>query len=230
MSTALALVATAFAVWLVMPSHRVARLHHLSVERDVPASMHGGFRAPWRGRQRDDSDLVMARTLRALAAELRAGSLPSKALEAAGGDPSLWPRAVIAARFGESVEGGLARDAEANPEHGRLLRQLAACWQVGVAHGSGLAGTVERLALSARAEHELQSTLRGELASSRATVRLLALLPLVGIAMGYLLGADPIGWFLGSPIGFVLLIVAVALTSVGVWWTRRIVRRIEHVL
>lgn len=228
--TAAAVAAVAAAVWFLIPSPRIARLLALGGNTTRgDRHGHGGW-SPLRKRPRPEPDLVMAQALRALAAELRAGSTPARALEAAGGDPSLWPRAVVSAHFGEDVAVGLARDARESPQHRRLLLHLAACWKVGVAQGAGVASTVERLALSARSQHELQSTLRGELASSRATVRLLALLPVVGIAMGYLLGADPIGWFLGSPIGFALLSVAIALTGVGVWWTRRIVRRIEYVL
>lgn len=225
---AAALIAGAVLLWL--PSARATRMRHLHAGRDFPESDPRRLWERWRRKGTVEPDLVMAHSLRALAAELRAGSTPAKALENSAGDPSCWPRAVVAGHFGEPIDVGLQRDAQENPDHRRLLLQLAACWKVGAAHGSGLAATVERLALSARMQHELQSTLRGELATSRATTRLLALLPVLGVAMGYLLGADPIGWFLGSTVGLVLLLTAVALTGLGVWWTRRIVRRIELAL
>lgn len=165
--------------------------------------------------------------LRSLASELTAGSHPLAALERSAGVPPLWPQALAAARFGDAVDRGLLLDAHDNEVIASQLRQLAACWRMGSVHGSGLALSVERLALSVQSQFELHSLLRSELAAPRATARMLALLPIVGIVMGYLLGANPIAWFLGSTIGALVLLCAVALTITGAFWTRRIVRRVE---
>ncbi|NKB94300.1 MAG: hypothetical protein GKR84_06860 [Candidatus Nanopelagicales bacterium] len=74
---------------------------------------------------------------------------------------------------------------------------------------------------------DVEATLANELAAPRATVRLLAFLPVVGIAMGYVLGADPLAWFVGTGIGKATFLAAVGLTIVGSWWSHRIVSRIE---
>lgn len=166
--------------------------------------------------------------LRTLSAELRAGSTPGEALARSAGAPPLWPNALAAARFGDPVDSAFAADAILHPSISGPLRQLAASWHVGVMRGSGLAVSVERLTLSLRAQQELQTTLRNELAAPRATSRMLAFLPVIGVAMGYLLGANPIAWFLGSPVGLSILLVAVLLTIVGAVWTRAIVRRVER--
>jgi tight adherence protein B len=151
-------------------------------------------------------------------------------LERAAGAPAIWPQALAAARFGESIAEGLRRDAVQNPAIAAQLRQLSASWAVGAAHGSGLVGSVERLALSVQSQFELRSVLSSELAAPRATMRMLSALPLVGVGMGYLLGADPIGWFVGSSIGALVVMSAVALTIVGVMWTQRIVRRVDRAM
>lgn len=220
-------IAIALAVWLVIPS--VSQQRVMSVHGRDPAS-RDLLATAWSRRRRTGPSRTekLGAALRTLSSELRAGATPGEALARAAGEPPLWPNALAASRFGEPVDAGFMADAEQDRELATSLRQLAACWHVGVTRGSGLAVSVERLALSLRAQHELQSTLRNELAAPRATGRMLAFLPVVGVAMGYLLGADPIMWFLGSSVGAMIFAVALALTIAGTVWTRRIVQRVER--
>lgn len=221
----------ALAVWQLVPSAGAIRMRALGgdeLSREVnPRTWLALRRSRSPG---SDPQRRFIHALRALAAELASGSAPTTALERAAGEPPIWPRALAAARFGESVAGGLRQDALANPKLAQQLRQLAACWNVGVTHGAGLASSIERLALSVQSQFELRAVLRSELAAPRATSRMLSLLPIVGMAMGYLLGADPIGWFVGSTVGAMVLAVAVLLTVIGVLWSRRIVQRVDHAL
>jgi tight adherence protein B len=53
----------------------------------------------------------------------------------------------------------------------------------------------------------------------------MAMLPLLGLALGAGMGADPIRVLLSSTIGSILLLVGVALTCGGLLWSERIVRR-----
>lgn len=217
----------AIAVWMVIPSksrQRLMSVHgHELIGRDAIASVIRRRR----GSEQSHAKKLSA-ALRSLSSELRAGASPAEALARAAGNPPMWPNAVAAARLGESVDAGLMMDASRNPDLSSPLRQLAACWHVGVTRGSGLAVSVERLALSLRTQQELQTTLRNELAAPRATSRMLAFLPVVGIGMGYLLGADPIAWFLSSSVGAVVLALALVLTITGAAWSRGIVRRVER--
>lgn len=219
-----AAILTALAVWVLVPSAssgRLAALANRNSDVDV-------VRTWLRRRKPVSSQALLATALRTLSSELRAGSTPVEALERAAGNPPLWPHALAAARFGDRVDRGLVLDAQRRPDIAGPLRQFAACWHVGVVRGSGLALSVERLAVSLRVQQELHSTLRSELAAPRATARMLGLLPVIGIALGYLLGADPLAWFLGSSAGLTVLALAVFLTIVGVAWTKRIVRRVER--
>lgn len=220
-------VAIGLAVWLLIPSitqQRVMAVHGgTQSSRDLLALLNE------RRRRRIPTPAErLAVALRTLSSELRAGGTPSEALIRAAGSPPIWPNAIAASRFGEPVDRGFLSDAEMNPAIAPALRQLAACWHVGVTRGSGLAVSIERLVLSLRAQQDLTRTLRNELAAPRATSRMLAFLPVVGVAMGYLLGADPVAWFLGSSAGVVVLAIAVALTVAGSVWTRRIVQRVER--
>lgn len=217
----------ALAVWLVIPSVSHQRL--MSVHGRDPLSKD--VLLTWFDRRRRSEAAPtekLSAALRSLTSELRAGVAPGEALARAAGTPPLWPNALTAARLGEAVDSGFLADAERNAELATSLRQLAACWHVGVTRGSGLAVSVERLALSLRTQQELHTTLRNELAAPRATSRMLAFLPVVGVGMGYLLGADPIAWFFSSSIGAMVFAIALVLTLAGSAWTRAIVRRVER--
>jgi len=217
----------AAAVWMLVPSLSHQRLQSVHGRSQAGGDAVAEFFGRRRRRTPTRSE-YLAIALRTLSSELRAGSTPREALTRAAGQPPLWPNALSAARFGEPIDTGFLADAAQSPEVANALHQLAACWHVGVTRGSGLAVSIERLSLSLRAQQELQTTLRNELAAPRATGRMLAFLPVVGVAMGYLLGADPISWFLGSSAGVLVLAMAVALTFVGALWTRRIVQRVER--
>ena len=174
-------------------------------------------------RRRSERSRVI-RAVAALASELEAGQPPSVALIRSGGEPSCWPAAAAAARHGGDVTDALKRDASHTP----ICGPLAACWQVGERSGAGLAAAVGRLAASARSAEEARSTLEGQLAVPRATARMLAGLPAVGIGFGLLLGADPVGWLTGTPAGRLCLAAGVAMVAVGLWWTARIAAAVER--
>ncbi len=177
-------------------------------------------------RRRARERLRVVQALGALAAELQAGQPPLAALDSAGGVPCVWPRALAAVRLGEDVGAALADDAA---EHA-VLRQLAACWQVAAQSGSGLAPAVSQLAGSARTNEDVRVHLEGQLAGPRATARMLAVLPFVGLGFGVMLGADPVGWLTSTPFGWACLVSGLGLTALGSWWTGRIAATVERML
>jgi hypothetical protein len=88
---------------------------------------------------------------------------------------------------------------------------------------AGLVGAAEQSA-------KLRREVAAQLAGPRGTVRVLAVLPAVGVGMGLLMGADPIGFLLGTPWGLGCLIIAIALEAAGIVWMRRLVSSIERQL
>ncbi len=72
------------------------------------------------------------------------------------------------------------------------LRGLAACWRVAVDQGAGLAAGLDRLEGALRAERDQRADLRAQLAGARATAVMLAGLPVLGLLLGFALGADPL--------------------------------------
>ncbi|MBU7597262.1 type II secretion system F family protein [Streptomyces sp. P38-E01] len=160
-----------------------------------------------------------------VAAELRAGSQPQQALLAVGvtdlGPPGT--AVLAAARFGGDLPGAL-RSAARQPG-GAGLGGVAACWQVAAEGGSGLAVGLDRVAHALRLERDQREDLRAQLAGPRATVSILAGLPLLGVLLGTAMGADPLGVLLHTPVGWALLAATLGLELLGALWARAIVRR-----
>lgn len=163
----------------------------------------------------------VAAALSALAAELSAGRDLDAALLACRPAARLWPRAIAAAEVGGDVASALVRDD---------ARALAACWRVAGSSGAGLAAAISGIAAGERDATSIRARLAGELAAPRASARMLAALPLVGIAMGIVMGAEPLDLLLGSWPGRGLLVVAGLLTIGGLLWTGAIVRSVERLL
>jgi len=163
----------------------------------------------------------------ALAAELRAGRPPVDALTraAVGGRRAVAGRALAAAGRGGDLVTALRADAE--QPGAEALRRLAACWQVAHGRGAGLATAVERLGDGLRSEQEHRRDVAAELAGARATARILAVLPLVGLLMGAGFGARPLDVLLRSPHGVACLLAGAVLVAAGLLWTERISRAAE---
>lgn len=161
--------------------------------------------------------------LSALAAELSAGQPTGPALESAvvGLEPHPCPQAIAACRSGADVAAALRSDARAPGAH--ALRGLAACWEVSERSGAGLAVAVSRLSASLRAVAEADGELAGEVAAVRASARMLAGLPLLGLLIGQWIGAEPLAWLTGSWVGRAVLLTGVALQLLGMAWLRRMV-------
>ncbi len=159
----------------------------------------------------------------ALGAEVRAGRDPSSALVAASSSVPVCPRALAAARGGGSVVAALRLDGARSD----LVRGVAACWEVAEGSGAGLAASLATLADAARETERVRRELQAGLAEPRATAVVLTALPLVGLALGSMLGADPLRWLLGSSAGLLVLGAGLVLEAAGAAWVWRITSSLE---
>jgi tight adherence protein B len=156
----------------------------------------------------------------AMAGELRAGRPPQHALARAA---EIWPElgpVVAAARLDSDVPTAL-RDLGRRPG-AEGLADLAAAWQVSARSGSALAASLAQVVASARARDHATSLVAGELASARATARLVALLPLGTLAMASGIGASPWAFLVDHPVGAGCLLAGVVLVVSGLAWIDRI--------
>ena len=220
----------ACAVWLSTDAYSVRRVHRLVHDMQVRSAqsrtvrLRSAVRRTLRRRreQADHRHRILA-SLTALTSELQAGQSPAIALQLSAGEPSSWPRASAAARAHADVASSLRLDAAGND----VLVHLAACWEVSARSGAGLAMAVERLAESARRTEDARVQLEAHLAGPRATAKVLAFLPLIGIVLGTMLGAQPLTWLTTSAFGWACLALGTLLTVLGAWWVRRIAAHVE---
>lgn len=155
-----------------------------------------------------------------MAAELRAGVLPGRTVTGLAGDfPVLLP-AARAAELGGDV-GSALREAAQQPGHG-LLGDLAGAWQVAERSGAPLADVLARLAGAARIERDIAREAEAGVAPARATGRLMAVLPVVGLLLGAGMGGNPVVILTGTWIGVSCLAAGCALACLGMAWIERI--------
>lgn len=167
----------------------------------------------------------------AVVAELTAGQAPGAALVRAVAtvdvpDPGHLGPVTAVARDGGDVASALAEAARLPGCEG--LRRLAACWQVSLVVGGSLTALVEGLTTSLREAEAHRQDLAAQLAGPRATARLLAGLPALGILMALALGMSPLEFLVGGPIGLICLLAGLTLDVTGVLWIRRMVAAAEH--
>ncbi|SDC43237.1 tight adherence protein B [Geodermatophilus telluris] len=184
-----------------------------------------GVRALLRQREgrRDEERLdALADALAALAAELRSGR-PLEAATASAvtvcaddGSGAALARALRAPGSGAEA---LGTDLD------RALTRVAAAVRLSERTGCSLAAVVGAVEDDLRARRRQRLELRSATAGPRASAALLAGLPLLGLAMGSGIGADPWAVLTTTVAGQVLLVLGVALEAAGLSWSARLVRR-----
>ncbi|SNS93006.1 tight adherence protein B [Streptosporangium subroseum] len=234
--TVMALILATLAVWLWTGSDPgAARLRWMWAQHRGSGESRS-LRERFTGRSRPSKRTHAWRTAsielcQAFAAELAAGRTAGEALAravpAAEFPDSLALRPLIAAaRDGGDVPAALL--AVAPERGGEAFRRLAACWKVSMTAGAGLALLVDRVADSLREAQAHRQDVAAQLAGPRATARLLAGLPVLGLLMAAGLGMRPLHFLLGSPAGAGCLLLGLALDACGLWWTHRLVTRAEE--
>nr|WP_300337092.1 hypothetical protein [Actinomyces sp.] len=99
---------------------------------------------------------------------------------------------------------------------------VAAC-RLSAALGAPLAAVLEAVAQGVAESGRAEASRRTALAGPQATARLLACLPLIGLALGTAIGARPQEVLLGGGVGSVLGLVGIGLMGAGHYLTRRLV-------
>lgn len=182
-----------------------------------------------RGRERRARTATAAEVTEALdllAGELRAGAPAPLALAGVGGETAvLAGAAAVAARGGDVATALRAGADRPGAEH---LVAVAAAWEVAEATGAPVAQVLGRVAEHAREDEALAEEIRAESSPARSTGRLMAFLPLVGLALGSGLGGDPVAVVTGTLVGALCVAAGAACALAGLWWVERIADAAEE--
>lgn len=178
-----------------------------------------------RRRVRDEADVTgLADGLAAFGAELRAGRPPEDAARLAGaasGRPAC-ARALVRAVPSQSSE--LAPTFPEGP-FGEAVARICVAAGLSRRTGSSLATVIGAVEDDLRIRLRHGRELRSLTAGPRASVALLAGLPLLGLAMGSGVGADPWRILTATGTGQSLLVLGVGLELTGIAWSARLTAR-----
>ncbi|MFE3189253.1 type II secretion system F family protein [Nocardia sp. NPDC059240] len=166
--------------------------------------------------------------LEAVIGELRIGAHPSAAAAVAAAETTgevarAFAVSAACSRLGGSGAEGLRRPGSVVAEE---LSRVAGAWLVAERHGLSLAEPLAAARLDLLGRKHFRDRTEAALAGARATALVLALLPVLGIGLGQLMGAAPLHVLFISPAGTVLLPLGVALTCAGLLWADAITGRV----
>lgn len=172
---------------------------------------------------------ALAAGLDVLVGELKVGAHPISAFAVAGaeaGGPvgrslqAVATRAGLGADVAQGIRAMSARSAA--PDY---WRRLAVFWHLAAEHGLAMSTLMRAAHRDIVDRQRFDDRMNAALAGARATAVILASLPVLGVVLGQLIGADPVGFLLGGGLGGVLLMVGVTLICAGILWADRIVDR-----
>jgi tight adherence protein B len=169
-----------------------------------------------------DRATVLAAAVATTAAELRAGRSPAEAWHIALGvqvpsDGVPEPDDVLAALTGPPRR-GRRRAPDGEDQLGRRVAGVLAATRLAVVLGAPLAEVLDAGARTLVSDAEADAAIRAALAGPRQTTRLLTGLPLVGLGLGSVLGADVLGVLLDGGVGTAAGLLGLALVAAGRWW------------
>jgi len=135
----------------------------------------------------------------------------------------------IAAAEGNTAD-VIASSASRAPEGvGAAWRALACVWRVAERSGAPVADCLCALADSLRSMAATEREIDVAMAGPQSTVRLISVLPLVSIALGWCLGFDALTVLVTTNLGMVFAALGVALWCIGVGWSRLLIARARAV-
>ncbi|WP_280397463.1 type II secretion system F family protein [Nocardia carnea] len=166
--------------------------------------------------------------LSAVIAELRVGAHPSAAAAVAARETCGIAAQAFAVGAARSRLGGSGADGLLRPHTviATELARLADAWRVAERHGLALAELLAAARADLAARIKFRNRTEAALAGARATATILAVLPVLGIGLGQLMGAQPLRVLLFSSIGTFLLPLGAGLACAGLLWADEITRRV----
>ncbi|MEV6772628.1 hypothetical protein AB0N05_28725 [Nocardia sp. NPDC051030] len=166
--------------------------------------------------------------LEAVIGELRIGAHPSAAAEIAAQEVGGEAGRAFAVSAARSRLGGSGAEGLRRPESvvATELTWIAEAWRVAEHHGLALAELLSAARLDLLGRKRFRDRTRAALAGAHATATVLAMLPLLGIGLGQLMGAAPLRVLFTPGIGTVLLPLGAGLACTGLLWTDAITAKV----
>ena len=103
------------------------------------------------------------------------------------------------------------------------FEEIALVLEVSDRTGAPLGTALDRIIHKLVSQRSDKQSIATELASVKATISILATLPVIGIILAALLGTNVIKWYLHSSIGLVCLVLGLGLEGLGLLWVRALV-------
>lgn len=194
-----------------------------------------------RGRRRDGSG-EWPELIRRLGTLLQSGETAHSvwALLASAGRVPAWEPSVPQTREREDVVAfldhmvrvtsagldpltGLRTAAVRLPRSRRVVSTLRASWHLAQRTGAPLGDVLARMSEALEDEIHASDARESAVAGPRATARILASLPVIGLGLGALLGTDPWGTLIGTAWGRASFLCGGLLALGGAVWSRRLV-------
>ena len=180
--------------------------------------------------RRDAEVAALRAALDVLVGELRVGAHPVAAFDAAAKEvddsvANSFRTVAARARMGADVAAGLHSVARQSslPAH---WERLAVCWQLAHAHGLAIATLMQTARRDIAARERFAAQVTAGMAGARTTAAVLAGLPVLGVGLGQMIGAQPVRFLMSAGAGQWLLAVGVALSCAGLAWSDRITGRV----
>lgn len=116
---------------------------------------------------------------------------------------------------------------EADSVHAGLevLADVALIYRICARTGAPITESLMRIICTVRNAQMRKRTMAQETASTKATVVVLAALPILGVMMGFGLGMNPLTWFVHSALGALCFVCGISLEILGWLWVRLLMRR-----
>jgi tight adherence protein B len=158
-----------------------------------------------------------------LATQVRIGQPPLVAVRSAAEDCPVLQPAVALVELGGDPAMAWHRQA-ATPGY-RGLSELARAWQLATRTGADLADALDKVADGLFEDEAVGLVVASEAAGPRASGKIMAVLPLAGLGLGYAIGGDPVQFLTSSPYGWACLVIGTVLACAGVLWMERVADR-----
>ncbi|MFD7843240.1 type II secretion system F family protein [Nocardia sp. NPDC059764] len=194
----------------------------------VSATLVVRSRRTRRERSRIAATAQLLEGLEAVIGELRIGAHPSAAAAVAAVETEGEVARAFAVSSARSRLGGSGAEGLRRPDSvvARELSRVAGAWRVAERYGLALAELLTAARLDLLGRKRFRDRTAAALAGARATAVVLALLPVLGIGLGQLMGAAPLRVLFLSPAGTALLPLGSALTCAGLLWSDAIAGKV----